>query len=54
LRGNQHDHVIPISRWGDNDLWNLLPAQEDITGEKSDLLPHSELVAERRIETRKN
>lgn len=48
------DHVIPFSLWGNNDLWNLLPAHKDVNGAKSDLLPQSDLIAERRIEIREN
>ena len=48
------DHVIPFSLWGNNDLWNLLPAHKDINGDKSDLLPQGALIAERRTEIREN
>ena len=32
------DHAIPFSLWGNNDLWNLLPADADINARKSDKL----------------
>ena len=41
------DHVIPFSLWGNNDLWNLLPVDPKVNGEKSDLLPTAELLRER-------
>ena len=42
------DHVIPFSLWGNNDLWNLVPADAGINGLKSDKLPHAELLMHRR------
>ena len=42
------DHVIPFAIWGNNDLWNLVPADPGINGEKSDKLPQAELLNERR------
>ena len=44
------DHVIPFSLWGNNDLWNLLPADPKVNGQKSDLLPSSDLMTLRRPE----
>ncbi len=41
------DHVIPFSLWGSNDLWNLLPVDPKVNGEKSDKLPTAELLRER-------
>lgn len=41
------DHVIPFSLWGSNDLWNLLPVDPKVNGEKSDRLPTAELLRER-------
>lgn len=38
------DHVIPFSIWKNNDLWNLLPAQELINSKKRDKIPSSELI----------
>ena len=38
------DHVIPFSLWGNNDLWNLLPADPAVNGQKSDKLPTSALL----------
>ena len=42
------DHVIPFALWGNNDLWNLLPAHPAVNGEKSDRLPSGELLMSRR------
>ena len=42
------DHVIPFALWGNNDLWNLLPAHSAVNGQKSDKLPLGDLLIERR------
>lgn len=42
------DHAIPFSLWKNNDLWNLLPADSKINGQKKDRLPTRELVKQRR------
>lgn len=42
------DHVIPFALWGNNDLWNLLPADARVNGRKSDRLPESTLLRARR------
>jgi SAM-dependent methyltransferase len=42
------DHVIPFTLWGNNDLWNLLPADRRVNGDKSDKLPTAELLMERK------
>ncbi len=42
------DHAIPFSLWKNNDLWNLLPADSKINGQKKDRLPSRELVKRRR------
>jgi len=42
------DHVIPFSLWGNNDLWNLVPAHATVNSSKSDKLPASALLVERR------
>ncbi len=42
------DHIIPFALWGNNDLWNLLSAHPQENGRKSDRLPSSELLLERR------
>lgn len=42
------DHVIPFALWGNNDLWNLLPAHSVVNGQKSDKLPATALLHERR------
>lgn len=38
------DHVIPFSLWGNNDLWNLVPADPKANLSKSDKLPSAELL----------
>lgn len=42
------DHVIPFSWWGNNDLWNLVPADPKANGKKSDKLPATSLLLDRR------
>lgn len=42
------DHVIPFTLWGNNDLWNLVPAHAAVNGHKSDKLPAGALLLERR------
>lgn len=56
LTGNRFvvDHVIPFALWGNNDLWNLLPAHAAINGQKSDKLPRADLLQERRSEIHAN
>ncbi len=44
------DHVIPFALWSNNDLWNLLPADSKVNGDKSDKLPSAQLLHERRGE----
>ena len=44
------DHVIPFALWGNNDLWNLLPAHPQVNGQKSDSLPSADLLLDRRID----
>ena len=41
------DHVIPFSLWGNNDLWNLLPAHSKVNADKSDKLPSARLLLDR-------
>lgn len=41
------DHVIPFSLWGNNDLWNLVPADHRVNLNKSDKLPARDLLWER-------
>jgi SAM-dependent methyltransferase len=41
------DHVIPFSLWGNNDLWNLLPVDPKVNGDKSDKLPAGALLRDR-------
>ncbi|MEI6896591.1 MAG: class I SAM-dependent methyltransferase [Psychromonas sp.] len=33
------DHCMPFARWPNNDLWNLLPTDNKVNGQKSDRLP---------------
>lgn len=40
------DHAIPFALWGNNDLWNLVPADPRVNLSKSDKLPTSELLEE--------
>ena len=42
------DHVIPFSLWGNNDLWNLLPVDARLNGQKSDKLPTAALIQDSR------
>lgn len=43
------DHVIPFSVWGNNDLWNMLPALEAVNLKKSDKMPPEELIRKQRM-----
>jgi hypothetical protein len=42
------DHLIPFALWGNNDLWNLVPAHAAVNGHKSDKLPAGSLLLDRR------
>ncbi len=42
------DHAIPFSLWKNNDLWNLLPADPQVNGSKSDRLPTFDTVKKRK------
>mgnify|MGYP006266506289 FL=1 len=42
------DHAIPFSLWGNNDLWNLLPASPKVNNAKRDRLPTRPLIERRR------
>lgn len=42
------DHVIPWAKSRSNDLWNLLPAENSVNRGKSDRLPSTALLYERR------
>lgn len=49
LKNSYHvDHMIPYSVWGNNDLWNLLPALDAVNGKKRDKIPSPDLIARRR------
>lgn len=41
------DHVIPFALWGNNDLWNLVPAHAAVNRQKSDRLPMAALLRNR-------
>ncbi len=40
------DHAIPFALWGNNDLWNLVPADPRVNLYKADKLPATELLEE--------
>jgi len=40
------DHAIPFALWGNNDLWNLVPADPKVNLSKSDKLPATQLLEE--------
>lgn len=40
------DHAIPFALWGNNDLWNLVPADPRVNLSKSDKLPATQLLEE--------
>ncbi len=42
------DHVIPFSIWKNNDLWNLLPAEEKVNNHKRDKIPSNKLIESRK------
>jgi SAM-dependent methyltransferase len=42
------DHIIAFSLWGNNDLWNLVPADPKTNLSKSDKLPAKLLLLDRR------
>ena len=42
------DHCFPWARWRNNDLWNLLPARNNVNLNKSDRLPSSNAMADAR------
>ncbi len=42
------DHAIPFSLWGNNDLWNLLPAEPEVNRKKGAGVPTRGLVEARR------
>ncbi len=47
-RSFEIDHCFPWSRWCNNDLWNLMPAKEEINRSKLDKLPSSLAMSEAR------
>ncbi|NBC29582.1 MAG: hypothetical protein GVY29_06270, partial [Spirochaetes bacterium] len=42
------DHAIPFALWGNNDLWNLLPAAPAVNNAKRAKLPERALIERRR------
>ena len=44
------DHLIPFSIWKSNELWNLVPADSKINGNKSDLIPNSSRLENKKQE----
>lgn len=42
------DHVLPFSLWGNNDLWNLMPSDTKVNGDKSNKIPTCELLESQR------
>ena len=42
------DHAIPFSLWGNNDLWNLLPAAPAVNNAKRAKLPERAVIERRR------
>ena len=48
------DHVMPFALWGNNDLWNLMPADRKVNGSKSDKLPTGELLISRQYAVQGN
>ena len=42
--------MIPFALWGNNDLWNLVPADPKTNSSKSDKLPATALLHDRRSE----
>lgn len=42
------DHAIPFALWGNNDLWNLLPAACAVNNQKRDRLPTRDLLRQRK------
>jgi 2-polyprenyl-3-methyl-5-hydroxy-6-metoxy-1,4-benzoquinol methylase len=38
------DHALPYSLWQNNDLWNLLPADKKVNGQKRDRIPNSDML----------
>ncbi len=42
------DHALPFALWRNNDLWNLLPSHKAVNGQKSDKVPSTDLLTNRR------
>ncbi|KXO12835.1 hypothetical protein AKG98_4031 [Moritella sp. JT01] len=43
------DHCMPFSRWPNNDLWNLLPSDCKVNGQKSDSLPTAKKLKDAKL-----
>ena len=41
------DHAVPYAVWGNNDLWNLLPATSKLNDAKSNKLPTRAIIRRR-------
>ena len=42
------DHIIPYSLWGNNDFWNLMPSKQKYNSKKSDKIPSTSLLKQRK------
>ena len=42
------DHMIPFSKWKNNDLWNLVPTHNSVNNKKKDRIPSLTLLEERK------
>jgi hypothetical protein len=47
------DHFIPFSVWKNNDLWNLLPASNQVNRDKKDKIPKPEFIDKRKTAIKK-
>src|SRR5262245_43533814 len=49
LKKSYHvDHIIPFALWRNNDLWNLVPARQEINSQKRDRLPSMRILRQRK------
>lgn len=42
------DHMIPFSKWKNNDLWNLVPTHSSVNSKKKDKIPSKQLLNKRK------
>jgi hypothetical protein len=42
------DHMIPFSKWKNNDLWNLVPTHSHVNAKKKDRIPSLKLLEKRK------